>query len=365
MRPAVAAGRPTTWKSISWWRRPCRRCWRASSSRAFRAVSEAAHRDHGGRPWLDFVIQLANGQELESDAERSAACEAAAVRVYSRARMVHDPADGGAGQFRRASRSFGRIGWDRLLFATDYPHWDFDDPRTAFKANLSDAQRHQLLYGNARKFYGSTNDTPCRRNRRRNSTRRTDAGDGRRARDRHLQHCRRVLRPRQSLPHNGGSLCKGRIVGLVEASEPGEYRVSRRGEFVRCPWHGWEFDLRTGKSWCEPDRTKVRSYDLKVEPGAALTEETLTAETFPVSVENNTSWSKSSDREPTTTPNISEDEMMMKTLNAVVIACVRGWEWPRRRTPRIPGTPSSTRRKRKARSSSTTWHSARRILRRS
>jgi 3-phenylpropionate/trans-cinnamate dioxygenase ferredoxin subunit len=86
-------------------------------------------------------------------------------------------------------------------------------------------------------------------------------------------------------PHNGGSLCKGRIIGLVEASEPGSYRFSRRGEFVRCPWHGWEFDLCTGKSWCEPDRTKVRSYDLKVEPGSALTEGTLTAETFPVSVE--------------------------------------------------------------------------------
>jgi len=86
-------------------------------------------------------------------------------------------------------------------------------------------------------------------------------------------------------PHNGASLCKGRIVGLVEASEPGCYQFSRRGEFVRCPWHGWEFDLRTGKSRCEPDRTKVRSYDLKVEPGGALTDDTLRAETFSVSVE--------------------------------------------------------------------------------
>ena len=49
---------------------------------------------------------------------------------------------------------FDRIGWDRLLFATDYPHWDFDDPRTAFKANLTEVQRAQLLYGNARTFYG-------------------------------------------------------------------------------------------------------------------------------------------------------------------------------------------------------------------
>jgi nitrite reductase/ring-hydroxylating ferredoxin subunit len=86
-------------------------------------------------------------------------------------------------------------------------------------------------------------------------------------------------------PHNGASLCQGRVVGLVEACEPGSYQFSRRGELVRCPWHGWEFDLRTGKSQCEPDRTKVRSYDLKVEPGSALTEGPLKAETFAVSVE--------------------------------------------------------------------------------
>ncbi|MFO1117217.1 MAG: Rieske (2Fe-2S) protein [Beijerinckiaceae bacterium] len=86
-------------------------------------------------------------------------------------------------------------------------------------------------------------------------------------------------------PHEGASLCKGRVVGLVEASAPGDYRLSRKGELLRCPWHGWEFDLRTGKSWCEPDRTKVRSYELKVEAGGALVEGELRAETFPVSID--------------------------------------------------------------------------------
>ncbi len=86
-------------------------------------------------------------------------------------------------------------------------------------------------------------------------------------------------------PHEGASLCKGRVVGLVEATEPGDYQYSRQGELIRCPWHGWEFDLRTGKSWCEPDRTKVRRYDLKVESGGALVEGELRAETFPVLIE--------------------------------------------------------------------------------
>lgn len=86
-------------------------------------------------------------------------------------------------------------------------------------------------------------------------------------------------------PHEGASLCKGRVVGLVESGAPGDYRLSRKGELLRCPWHGWEFDLRTGKSWCEPDRTKVRSYELKVEAGGALVEGELRAETFLVSVD--------------------------------------------------------------------------------
>src|ERR1700744_5106309 len=87
-------------------------------------------------------------------------------------------------------------------------------------------------------------------------------------------------------PHNGASLCKGRIVGLVEAAEPGAYQFSRRGEFVRCPWHGWEFDLRTGKSWCEPDPGPPGQFAVSVAPGAKLVEGPYVAETFPVRVED-------------------------------------------------------------------------------
>jgi nitrite reductase/ring-hydroxylating ferredoxin subunit len=87
-------------------------------------------------------------------------------------------------------------------------------------------------------------------------------------------------------PHQGGSLCRGKLVGLVESDEPGQYRYHRRGEIIRCPWHGWEFDLRTGKSWCDPKRTWVKSFPARAESGGRLVEGPYVAETFEVSVED-------------------------------------------------------------------------------
>ena len=46
------------------------------------------------------------------------------------------------------------IGMDKLLFATDYPHWDFDDPGTAMPLRLSEAEREAFFIGNARTLYG-------------------------------------------------------------------------------------------------------------------------------------------------------------------------------------------------------------------
>ena len=87
-------------------------------------------------------------------------------------------------------------------------------------------------------------------------------------------------------PHEGGSLCAGRLTGLVTAREPGRYEYSRPNEIVQCSWHGWEFDLRTGQSWCDPDSIRARTYEVRVEPGEALARGPFVAETFPVSVEN-------------------------------------------------------------------------------
>ena len=51
-------------------------------------------------------------------------------------------------------------------------------------------------------------------------------------------------------PHQGAALCEGPLIGLAQSSDPGEIEYTKLGEIIRCPWHGWEFDIRTGQSYC-------------------------------------------------------------------------------------------------------------------
>jgi nitrite reductase/ring-hydroxylating ferredoxin subunit len=88
-------------------------------------------------------------------------------------------------------------------------------------------------------------------------------------------------------PHQGGSLCRGKITGLVKSDGPGSYQVTRPGEFLRCPWHGWEFEISTGQSYCDPKSMTIRQFQVSVAPGEELVKGPYIAESFPVSVEEN------------------------------------------------------------------------------
>ena len=72
-------------------------------------------------------------------------------------------------------------------------------------------------------------------------------------------------------PHQGGPLGEGSI-------EKG---------MLRCPWHCWEFDIRTGQSWCDPNDIKARTYAVTVEPGESLAKGPFAAETVGVQIEQN------------------------------------------------------------------------------
>jgi uncharacterized protein len=50
-------------------------------------------------------------------------------------------------------RLFEWVGWDRMMFSTDYPHWDFDDPEHALPMTMSDEERRLVYHDNAARFY--------------------------------------------------------------------------------------------------------------------------------------------------------------------------------------------------------------------
>jgi len=74
-------------------------------------------------------------------------------------------------------------------------------------------------------------------------------------------------------PHQAGPLCDGLNYGFLKSGAVGEYEFSRPGEVVRCPWHGWEFDVRTGQSWFDPVQVRVRRYNVVVTHGSEIVAE--------------------------------------------------------------------------------------------
>lgn len=68
---------------------------------------------------------------------------------------------------------------------------------------------------------------------------------------------------RNICPHAGAPVCVGRISGTTLASPVYEYNYGRDGCIIRCPWHGWEFDLKTGEHLVDPG-TRLKKFPVEV-----------------------------------------------------------------------------------------------------
>jgi 3-phenylpropionate/trans-cinnamate dioxygenase ferredoxin subunit len=73
-------------------------------------------------------------------------------------------------------------------------------------------------------------------------------------------------------PHGGAPLCLGTVSGMSRADRPGlDVDWGRDGEILRCPWHGWEFELATGKTVTAPT-LRVKSFPVTVADGSIVVE---------------------------------------------------------------------------------------------
>ena len=98
-------------------------------------------------------------------------------------------------------------------------------------------------------------------------------------------------------PHVGGPLCRGGVVREIFAPEPGLVKSNPANVYVTCPWHNWEFDIRTGQSYWNPTGLRARNFPVSVESGEAVqrdidsgraqrTPGPYQAEMFPVTIED-------------------------------------------------------------------------------
>jgi 3-phenylpropionate/trans-cinnamate dioxygenase ferredoxin subunit len=65
-------------------------------------------------------------------------------------------------------------------------------------------------------------------------------------------------------PHQHASLNDGVLCGVTSAAQPGDtFEYTREAEIIRCPWHGFSFDVTTGHCMNAPE-FRVRTYPLSI-----------------------------------------------------------------------------------------------------
>jgi len=70
---------------------------------------------------------------------------------------------------------------------------------------------------------------------------------------------------RNRCPHQGAAICAGRVSGTMVASAPFEYEYSDKTPVVACPWHRWEFELASGRSYGRVTNKRLVTYPVEIE----------------------------------------------------------------------------------------------------
>lgn len=71
--------------------------------------------------------------------------------------------------------------------------------------------------------------------------------------------------------HMGGELAKGKILVAQNGRECGHYEEEKGRFIVKCPWHGYEYDVKTGATLFDED-LKVRTFSVREENGQIVAE---------------------------------------------------------------------------------------------
>lgn len=106
----------------------------------------------GGFAWASSLLWRMDSHWKRSRAEvphvRTPPSESVRRSVWYTTQPIDEPEKPG-----QMDEMLDWLGWDRLLFSTDYPHWDSDDHRYAFKFRTTPEKRAAILHGNAEALF--------------------------------------------------------------------------------------------------------------------------------------------------------------------------------------------------------------------
>jgi len=85
-----------------------------------------------------------------------------------------------------------------------------------------------------------------------------------------VRHGQQVLAVRDICPHQGGRLSEGVLTGARVSAAVGDYRLTKTGQVVRCPWHNWEYDVADGRCLDPSVRLRVATYVVEIEDGQVV-----------------------------------------------------------------------------------------------
>lgn len=71
--------------------------------------------------------------------------------------------------------------------------------------------------------------------------------------------------------HQGGPVCAGILGPRLHASRPGCMELDATNPVLACPWHGWEFDVRSGRALHDRQQ-RIRSFPARIADGRVLLE---------------------------------------------------------------------------------------------
>jgi len=79
-----------------------------------------------------------------------------------------------------------------------------------------------------------------------------------------------VFALRNICPHQYGPVCGGYAMPMLLGDADGVLEVDDDRLVIVCPWHGWEFDARTGRAAWGPSAYRLKTFPARIEDGRVL-----------------------------------------------------------------------------------------------